>query len=104
VANKRYYPHREIEVAGNDPMLNNLPVITGRQIKAARGLLGWSLKKLARETKLAFSTVQRADAAKGVPRIASQSMEAIERAFDAAGIVFLSAGDVRSGGEGVRFK
>jgi ribosome-binding protein aMBF1 (putative translation factor) len=83
-------------------MPNNQPVITGPQIKAARGLAGWSLKMLAEKSGLTVTTVQRADAAKGVPRVASQSLDAIERAFDAAGIVFFEAD--RFGGRGVRFK
>jgi hypothetical protein len=79
-------------------------VITGPQIRAARALLGWSTADLADHAGLAWSTIQRADAAPGVPRVSAGSLAKIEQAFDQAGVIFLEVNDVRGGGRGVRLK
>jgi transcriptional regulator with XRE-family HTH domain len=79
-------------------------VITGRQIRAARALLGWSPMDLAARAKLSYATIQRAEAAEGnVPNTKGGNLHAIEQALRAAGIVFLDGGEVSSsGGPGVR--
>jgi transcriptional regulator with XRE-family HTH domain len=82
----------------------NPGVITGPQIRAARALLGWTTTDLAERAGLALSTVQRADAAPEVPRVAAQSLVKIQAAIEAAGVIFLEVGDTRSGGRGVRLK
>jgi transcriptional regulator with XRE-family HTH domain len=75
----------------------NPPVLSGRQIAAARGLLGLTLRELATRAGLAYSTVQAAASAEGVPQIAASSLEKIETALINAGVQFL---DEEPGGPG----
>ncbi|HSK40146.1 MAG TPA: helix-turn-helix domain-containing protein [Arenibaculum sp.] len=70
-------------------------MITPRQIKAARALLGWSQQDLADKAILAFNTVRRIEAGQNDPR--KSSMDRIHTTLAAAGIEFSHDGD-----EGVR--
>lgn len=83
---------------------NNNFVLTAGQIRAARGLLDWSQPQLAEAAKLSLPTVRRMEGPIGPSRSTVANVEAIRRAFEDAGVVFLGAGEVRSGGSGVRFK
>ena len=59
---------------------------------------------LAEHAGLAWTTIQRADAAPEVPRVSALSLAKIEAAFDRAGVIFLEVNDGRAGGRGVRLK
>jgi transcriptional regulator with XRE-family HTH domain len=71
-------------------------VITGPQIRAARALLGWTAAQLATAAGVSIPTVQRAEAAAGVPTTQATNLAAIQRALEDAGIAFL---DPNSTGE-----
>src|SRR3546814_8959617 len=72
-------------------------MITPAQIRAARGLLGWSQDQLATAANVGLSTLKDAESGKRDP-IAS-NIEAIRWALEAAGVKFIPAnGD----GPGVR--
>jgi transcriptional regulator with XRE-family HTH domain len=72
-------------------------LITPAQIRAARGLLGWSQEQLAHAAKVGVSTVKDIEAGKRDP-IAS-NLDAIKRALENGGAKFIpSNGD----GPGVR--
>jgi predicted transcriptional regulator len=62
--------------------------MTGSQLRAARGLLGWSAMKLAESSGVSWSTVQRYEARAGdvVPR--SQNTARMKFALEAHGIAF----------------
>jgi DNA-binding XRE family transcriptional regulator len=75
---------------------------TGRQIAAARTLLGWTQARLGQESGVSPASVQRAERAAGVPRMQTSSLFAMVRALEAAGIQFIDADD--TGGEGVRLR
>jgi predicted transcriptional regulator len=77
-------------------------VISIGQVRAARALLGWNQSDLAKAAGLAVISIK--DFERGAVDPRSSTLDKIERAFDAAGIVFLSPGDTRAGGEGVRRK
>ena len=79
-------------------------MITGAQIRAARGLLGWSAADLAQRARLSYATVQRAETAEGVPTTQAQNLFAIQQALEAGGVIFLDPGENRDGGSGVRLK
>ncbi len=79
-------------------------MITGPQIRAARALLGWSADELARRSGLSYATVQRAEAVEGIPSVRAPNLSALQRALEDGGIIFLDAGEMRDGGEGVRLK
>ncbi len=74
-------------------------MLTSDQIRAARALLRWSAQKLAEEVGLGISTIQRMEAALGVPRASARNLDAVQRILEAAGVVFI---DANGGGPGVR--
>ena len=77
-------------------------VISGRQIKAARALLGWRQTDLAKASGISEMSVKNAELGHTDSR--TSTIAALEKAFNKAGIVFLEPGDTRSGGQGVRLR
>ena len=76
-------------------------VITGAQIFAARKLLGWEREKLAWRSGLLVTVIKRAELSPGVPVITVAQRDALLRALEAAGIVFmLDEPGVKLGKEG----
>ena len=74
--------------------------ISPRQCRMARAALNWSNPDLAAAAKVGVNTVSRFEQGGDARR---SSLEAIRRAFEGAGVVFLGHGEVSlSGGEGVR--
>ena len=76
-------------------------MITADQMRAARALLRWSARRLAEISGVSLPTIQRMEAANGVPSGLSRNLEAVERAFVNAGIIFI---DENGGGPGVRLR
>ena len=75
-------------------------MLTGAQIRAARGLLGWSQKDLAEHADVGFTTVQRAERDSGVFKGAVQTVLKFEGALERAGVEFIDADQDK--GPGVR--
>jgi transcriptional regulator with XRE-family HTH domain len=75
-------------------------VVTVEQLRAARGLLGWSQSELAARAGLSLPTVKRLEAGFG-PRVSNDARGKMQQAIEAAGIEFI---DENGGGSGVRFK
>lgn len=61
-------------------------MITGRQIRAARGLLEWKAEDLARKTGLTRVTISKIEAAIVVPQ--EKTIKSIMEAFDKNGVDF----------------
>ena len=76
-------------------------MITSDQIRAARALLRWSGKELAERTGLGFSTLMRLEVLEGVPSAQAKTLEAVQKAFEAAGIEFIGTPE---DGPGVRLR
>lgn len=76
-------------------------MITSAQIRAARALVRWSARELAEAAGISLPTVQRLEAAEGVPSTSVQTMGAIRAALERAGVVFV---DENGHGAGVRLK
>ena len=76
-------------------------MITGAQIRMARGYLRWSVRELAEKTNLGDSTIQRMEAVDGVPAASARNLAAVQSAFVTAGVEFI---DENGGGPGVRLK
>jgi predicted transcriptional regulator len=76
----------------------SLQVITPRQIRAARALLGLKQADLAAAAGLSVQAVKLLENGKTDPRVSTLS--AIERALTGAGVTFIDAD--RNGGVGVR--
>lgn len=75
---------------------------TGRQIKMARAALNWSANRLAQEARVAWRSVQRAEASEGVPpNMNMATLNKIRTALEAAGVSFLQRSN---GGVGVRLR
>jgi predicted transcriptional regulator len=74
-------------------------MITPRQIRAARALLGWSQQQLADKAIVSLNAVTRMEKGKVDSRLST--LTAIERALTKAGVDFLPAGER---GEGVRLR
>ncbi len=75
-------------------------MVTVEQLRAARGLLGWSQSELAARAGLSLPTVKRLEAGFG-PRVSDEARGKMQKAIEAAGIEFIHE---NGGGLGVRFK
>jgi transcriptional regulator with XRE-family HTH domain len=62
--------------------------LSGRQIRAARALLRWSVDELARQATLGRNTIKRAEAKDGGTSLTAANALAVCRAFEAAGVEF----------------
>ena len=81
--------------------MSNETVLTGGQIRAARGFLRWSAEVLAERSRIGLSTVKRAEAGDGPASITRANSDAIQRALEAAGVQFIPE---NGGGAGVRLR
>ena len=93
---------RELPVVETTVVIYPLTMISGKQIRAARALLGWKQRELAAAASLSEVSIKNAE--RGVVDSRGSTLNAIQRAFDRAGVVFLDTGDTRNGGPGVRLK
>lgn len=75
-------------------------MLTGAQIRAARGLLNWSVAELAERTGLAVNTIRKAEGTNEKPPITAAPIQLIMKTLADAGVLFLEAGEQ---GAGVRF-
>jgi len=77
-------------------------MLTSGQVRAARALLDWSQMKLADESGVSLATIRRIESDRGPDRSTGPNLEAIQRALESGGVVFIS--NDNKGGEGVRIK
>lgn len=73
--------------------------ISVAQVRAARGLIGWNQRTLADAADVGISTVADFESGKRQPM--PTSLNAIRRALEGAGVMFLARGRE---GEGVRMR
>ena len=71
--------------------------VSGRQVKAARALLGWSQRELVSASKVSMPTIRRIEALGGELRAKPQTIRKIVEALERAGIRFIF-----DGGSGVK--
>jgi predicted transcriptional regulator len=76
-------------------------VITTRQIKAARALLGWSQSDLAKRSGVSEPTVARLEAIDGELGGREKTAQKIRTTIESAGLEFI---DENGGGLGVRLR
>jgi ribosome-binding protein aMBF1 (putative translation factor) len=79
-------------------------MLTASQIRAARALLDWSQRELSEKSKLSVPTIKRMEGAMGPERSTEANVEAVRRALEIAGVIFLDAKVSKDGGPGVRLK
>lgn len=77
-------------------------MLTGRQIRAALGLLRKDVAWLSQTAVLSETTIRRIILIDGIPNMRVENMLKLQRTLEAAGCLFLDPGDRRDGGEGVR--
>jgi transcriptional regulator with XRE-family HTH domain len=71
------------------------------QIRAARGLLGWSQTELASKAGLSLPTIKRIEREDGGPSVSDDAKERVRTALEKAGVEFIAE---NGGGAGVRLK
>jgi transcriptional regulator with XRE-family HTH domain len=71
-------------------------MITARQSRAARALLGWTQETLADRAQISLTALKRLESGSGLD-VYETTRDQVRRAFEAAGIVLLSTDK----GEGV---
>ena len=76
-------------------------MISTRQIKAARALLGWSQADLAQHSSVSEPTIARLESVDGPVAGRPSTAEKIRAALEKAGIEFI---DENGGGPGVRLR
>lgn len=74
-------------------------MITSAQIRAARALLDWSRKTLSDRSGVGISALMRLESATGIPGGNIKTFEAVQNAFEVAGVEFIGSPD---DGPGVR--
>lgn len=65
-------------------------ILTGAQLRAARGLLNLSAAELAEETKLGLRTIRRAEQAHGPVSMTPANVDAVVSVLKARGVEFLA--------------
>lgn len=70
-------------------MFRGEPMITGVQIRSARGALRWSSQDLARQSGVGARTIKRLEQFDCIPPGRSETLSAIRHAFEAAHIEFI---------------
>ncbi|GKX34098.1 MAG: hypothetical protein MnENMB40S_17160 [Rhizobiaceae bacterium MnEN-MB40S] len=66
-------------------------MITSRQTRAARALLGWSQEMLADKAKVSLTALKRMESAAGL-RVFESTSDQVRRALEAEGIAFINSG------------
>ena len=75
--------------------------MNGRQIRAARALIGWSAQDLANASSVGVATIRRAELKDRETGMTAPNIAAIRAAFEAAGVLFI---DENGEGPGVRLR
>jgi transcriptional regulator with XRE-family HTH domain len=65
-------------------------MLVGAQIRAARGLLRWTVEDLAKASSVHYATIMRVEKSEGVPSTNARNIAKIQRALEDAGIEFLN--------------
>ncbi|NTI01886.1 helix-turn-helix transcriptional regulator [Agrobacterium rhizogenes] len=74
--------------------------ITAGQLRAARGLLGWSQQDLSEKANVGRATIADFEAGKRTPY--GRTLAEIQAALEVAGVIFVANGEASTAGEGVR--
>jgi transcriptional regulator with XRE-family HTH domain len=85
------------ELDQNNLFVNQVDVITGAQLRAARALLKWSAKEAAERSGVALTTVQRLEQSDGPASGRAQTHFDLQRAFESAGVEFIGTPDDKPG-------
>lgn len=64
-------------------------VLTGAQIRAARGIVNWSVRELSEAARVSSSTIRRLEESNDAPHSPEDSLGPIRTALEGAGVEFL---------------
>ena len=64
-------------------------MIISEQLRAARGLVGWSQSALAKASGLALSTIKRMEGDRGPLRSSAENVLKVQQALVNAGVAFI---------------
>lgn len=76
-------------------------MVTPAQLRAARGLLNWSVTELCARSGLAMNTVRKAENPTQYASVYRPNAELLRSILEEAGVAFIDAGDM---GAGVRLR
>ena len=68
-------------------------MISNAQLRAARGLLGWSQARLAEESGLGIATVKRMEGERGPFRSSAGNVWKVQQTLEDAGVIFIDAAE-----------
>ncbi len=68
-------------------------MISSSQIRAARALVRWSALDLAHESGVGVATIRRLELVEGVPSSNARTLDALQKALEAAGVEFIGTPD-----------
>jgi transcriptional regulator with XRE-family HTH domain len=89
-------------MADDPKSIKTFLMISIEQIRAARGLLGWSQTQLAKAAERSLPTIKRLERDDGEgPSVSDDVKDAVQRALEKAGVEFIAE---NGGGAGVRMK
>jgi DNA-binding XRE family transcriptional regulator len=77
-------------------------MLHGSQLRAARAMLRWTVAELATHSGVSAKTISRAESVDGVPRMLTETMDALQLALEQGGCVFIDAN--QHTGSGVRLR
>jgi transcriptional regulator with XRE-family HTH domain len=67
-------------------------LITGRQLRAARALIGWEQIELAKRARVAIGTIRRMESFDAEIRSRTSTLSQVQATLEKAGIQFLNDG------------
>lgn len=70
-----------------------LDVITTEQIRAARALLRLTVADLSVQAGVGVATIKRLEAVDGIPPAHARTLDALQKALEAAGVEFIGSPD-----------
>ena len=76
-------------------------MITGAQMRMARGYLRWSVRDLEEKAGVSAATIKRMEETDGMPRSMAETIIKVQGALESAGIEFIAE---NGGGPGVRLR
>lgn len=79
-------------------------MLTGAQIRAGRALVDWTGARLSEVSGVSLQTIRRMEGEVGTGRSSQANIQAVRRALEDAGVVFLDADEANGVGPGVRIK
>lgn len=84
--------------------MSKINYLTGRQVAAARALLGLEQAELASLAGISAPTLRRMESSKGEVSGYAKNVIALRTALESAGVTFLEGGTCIDGGPGVRLR